>query len=478
RPFASRCVVAAATIGTYAVVAGPLDATTSTVGALIALVEAALMAVLTQDVLARRGELEWRHRLADLALVTCGPLAALGAAHPDGLGLGALAILVVPLALLAHGFGRNQQAHTNLFAWLHAASVAPEYAGLVSEGRAPRVARYARQLAETVGLDETLTDQLEAAAWMERVGECCLDESYISGFPHTREEIVEESAAILKSTKAFYDAGQILWAQLNEPELATDTAVDRAGQILRVVIAFEDLTDGQLDVSLIPGQFARLRTSTYHPLDRALCDTLQQLVAPRSPRSTWTPPQTHASISCGCVVAVDEYAFAGDEHPCAHHGEQTIDDLAVDRIRTHLDTAHQRALELIGGAQAATGNARELQRELYTRLVGDENATDILTAVARAGYDTGTAWEHSIAQWLREAGAPPQLATDILAGAGTPEFDAFQALRDAYSTDELEHPDDHVLPGPTPLFERAYTAPNHPAVVAHVWASPESVEGC
>ena len=78
---------------------------------------------------------------------------------------------------------------------------------------------------------------------------------------------------------AFYDAGQLLWAHLNEPELATDSPIDRAGQLLRAVIALEDLTEGHVDLALISGQFARLRTNTYHAVDGALCDVLQQLGA-------------------------------------------------------------------------------------------------------------------------------------------------------------------------------------------------------
>src|SRR5207245_2199560 len=135
----------------------------------------------------------------------------------------------------------------NMFAWIRAVSLAPEHAGLVVPGRAERVARYARGIARRIDLDDDTRDQLEAAAWMERVGECCLDETYVTGQPHRPDEIVEESAAILKSSTLLYPAGQILWATLNEPELATASNVDLAGQILRVAIAFEDATCGDID---------------------------------------------------------------------------------------------------------------------------------------------------------------------------------------------------------------------------------------
>ncbi len=81
---------------------------------------------------------------------------------------------------------------------------------------------------------------------MERVGECCLDETSVTGVRHRPEDIVDASAAILKAGALFAPAGQILWATLNEPELATTTPIDAAGQILRVAVAFEDTTAGDV----------------------------------------------------------------------------------------------------------------------------------------------------------------------------------------------------------------------------------------
>ena len=194
---------AAAAIATYAALEHALG-TTSTAAVLTTLAAATVAALLTQELIETRGHLraELKNRLAELAILAGGPLTALGVA---ALGLGALPVLVVPLGLLTHGFTRTQRAHENLFAWLRAMSLAPEYARLVSPGHAERVAARALTLADQHHLDPDTRDQLEAAAWMERVGQCCLDESVTGD-----EEIVEASATILASSTLFEPASRIL----------------------------------------------------------------------------------------------------------------------------------------------------------------------------------------------------------------------------------------------------------------------------
>jgi HD-GYP domain-containing protein (c-di-GMP phosphodiesterase class II) len=241
---ARRLIAAAATIGTFAL----LDHADTVAGVLGALIATTVVALAAQELLERgfHFRLALNDRLADLALLACAPLAALataGVAGHQGLGLGAMPILVVPLALLAHGLDRTRQAQDNLIAWLRAASLAPEYADLVAPGRAERIADDAQRMAEQTGLDDELQFQLAAAAWMERVGECSLDDPAALGRAHEQSEIVGESAAILKSTRGFHTAGEILTASLLEPELATNRGVDRAGQILRLAIAHVDAPD-------------------------------------------------------------------------------------------------------------------------------------------------------------------------------------------------------------------------------------------
>jgi hypothetical protein len=448
--------VTAATVGAYVGLEHTWPGTETVVATLGTLLGAALAAAIVDDALHsnKRQRFARSNRLADLALVTCGPLAALGTAGTAttaGLGMGALVILAVPLVLLAQGFDRNQRARTNLFAWIQAASVAPEFAGLAAPGRAQRIARYCRAIADDVGLDDETADQLEAAAWMERVGECCLDESYVSGVPHTAEDIVEESAAILKSTKAFYAAGQILWAYTNEPELAGTTNVDRAGQILRVAIAFEDVTNGDIDIAMVPAIFARLRTNAYHQVDADICDILQQFVAPDSHRSPWTPVQTHALLTCGCVTAVDDFAYTGDEMTCAEHGGQHVDALALDQVRDRLDDAdalRRTTRMLLDGTRRERLRAKELQRELFTHLTGATDTT--LGVIARTAYDAGLAWEHTIAECLRDAGLAPNRTAAVLSAAGTADWDAWEAMKGAYTPEELDHPKTPVTPGPKP----------------------------
>jgi response regulator RpfG family c-di-GMP phosphodiesterase len=199
--------------------------TPNTAAVLTTLIIAALAALLTQELIETRGHMraEPKNRLAELAILAGGPLAALGVA---ALGLGALPVLVVPLGLLTHGFTRTQKAHENLFAWLRAMSLAPEYARLVQPGHAERVAARALALADQQRLDPDTRDQLEAAAWMERVGQCCLDETVTSN-----DEIVEASATILASSTLFEPASRILRGTLNP--------ADPAARILATAIAAE-----------------------------------------------------------------------------------------------------------------------------------------------------------------------------------------------------------------------------------------------
>jgi hypothetical protein len=185
--------------------------------------------------------LDVENRLADLALLTCGPLVALGVAGTSsraGLGLGAFPVLVVPLALLTHGYMRTQRAHENLFAWIRAVSVAPEYPGIVKPGYARRVVDNALELADWVGLDPGTRDQLEAAAWMERVGACCIDDGDVTETEH-QKAIALASAEILESSSAFATAAQILKGTLNASTAKATTPLDSATQILQAAIALE-----------------------------------------------------------------------------------------------------------------------------------------------------------------------------------------------------------------------------------------------
>jgi HD-GYP domain-containing protein (c-di-GMP phosphodiesterase class II) len=209
---------------------------------LVTLIATTTIAVVVQEAIAMHGrvDLDVHNRLADIALLACAPLVALGVAGTDtvhGLGLGALPVLVVPLALLTHGYLRMQRAHENMFAWMRAVSLAPEYARLVKPGRAPRVAQYALQLAEDMGLDAATREQLEAAAWMERVGECSLD---VTGAdPEVRRrDIVNASAEMLESSAAFAPAAEILRQTIDDNDDGSPVA--RAAHALRVAIAYED----------------------------------------------------------------------------------------------------------------------------------------------------------------------------------------------------------------------------------------------
>jgi HD domain len=239
---ADRLVVALVTVQAFAIFDRVGPGTHDVWRILVTLIATTTIAVVVQEVIAMRGriDLDLHNRLADIALLACAPLVALGVAGTGtapGLGLGALPVLVVPLALLTHGYLRMQRARQNMFAWMRAVSLAPEYARLVKPGRAPRVAQYALQLADDMGLDAAAREQLEAAAWMERVGECSLD---VTGADPDvrRREIVTASAAMLESSSAFAPAAEILRQTIDDKDDGSPLA--RAAHALRVAIAYED----------------------------------------------------------------------------------------------------------------------------------------------------------------------------------------------------------------------------------------------
>src|SRR5262249_42449828 len=118
-----RFVPAAALIGAYC-----MGMSTTTATSLITLTTAAFAALATQELIDTRGQPDHtlKTRVPDLAILTAGPLVALGTAGTSstpGLGLGAFAVLVVPLALLTQGYARTQKAKENLFAWIRAMSL-------------------------------------------------------------------------------------------------------------------------------------------------------------------------------------------------------------------------------------------------------------------------------------------------------------------------------------------------------------------
>ncbi|MFN8036454.1 MAG: HD domain-containing protein [Acidimicrobiia bacterium] len=438
--FARRTGVAAATVGVYAALGAVTPSgTTATLGVLIVTTVAAITVERITVGEWHTTSMGW---LADVSIVATAPLVALGtvgAATTAGLGLGAVTILLVPMTLLLQGYERTHHAHENLHAWVRAVAVAPEHAGLVVPGHAQRVAQYADAIATSVGLDQQTRELLAAAAWMERVGECCLDETYVTGEPHHRDEIIEQSAMILKASEQFHAAGQILWASLQEPELATTTPVDRAGQILRVAIAFEDATHGTLEPDQLPRLFAVLRTSRHHPIVAGYAERLQTHVAPHSHRDPWEPVRTHALLTCGCAAAVDDYTIPGDEYACTQHGPATVDVLAANLARTNaadpidLYAATARLLH----ASADYHVARGVQRELIVRVFGHD--LEAAAPVAAAGYQLGRAWEHNIAEWARETGASPHDTETLLCAAGTTGADAYEAIRNTYTDTELRH---------------------------------------
>jgi HD-GYP domain-containing protein (c-di-GMP phosphodiesterase class II) len=424
--FASRAAATAVLIAVYAAIERAGSGRAAVM--LTALAVACAAGLVVQDLV--EGRRPGLHpSVADVGLVACGPLAALGTA---AMGLGALAILALPFGLLARGLDRTQRAHDNLFAWIRAAASAPEHAGLVVPGRAERVAAYALGLARRVGLDDELRDQLTAAAFMERVGECCLDEDGATGTPKRADEIVEESAAILKSTDAFVPAGRVLGASLHDPQLAPADPIDRAAQILRVAIAFEDATGGDVRRAAVPELIARLRAGRERALDPQLCDLLQQVVAPGTHRWYWSPVCAHAELACGCVAAVDEFSAAGDRATCPLHGSQVVTRLAVDGVLAASGDSERLAASVAGLiVRAPPFEGRGILRELFVRLASNVDV-DVLAAIARAGYRTGDAWEHSIAHWMREGGADREQTADVLARAGTTKWDAARAVAGTY----------------------------------------------
>ena len=266
RLFAQRTTIAATMLGAYAALSGHWPGTTSTAATLTTLVGSCTAALVVAELLDRHGRmrLDVRNRLADLALLASAPLVALGTVGTTaraGLGLGAFPVLIVPLALLTHGFLRTQRAHENLFAWVRAVAVAPEHATLVPRGHADRVVRHARRLAEQSDLDAPTQEQLEAAAWMERVGECCLDDGRATGQPHEPADVADASAAILESCRAFDPAVRILRTTFRPSD--GETAIDRAAHILREAIARAE-TDEETPVEpmlLAPAIGADARTS-------------------------------------------------------------------------------------------------------------------------------------------------------------------------------------------------------------------------
>jgi len=241
--FAKRVVLAATMTGAYGALSAYGSGTATTATTLATLVGACVAALAVAELLETRGRMHLHpdQRLADLALLASAPLIALGTVGTDaraGLGLGALPVLVVPLALLTHGYIRAQRAHENLFAWLRAVSVAPEHAALVPRGHAERVVHHARTLADR--LDAPMREQLEAAAWMERVGECCLDDPRAIGHAHPPADITDASAEILTSCRAFEPAVRILRASFREEADDTTDMIQRASHILREAIARAD----------------------------------------------------------------------------------------------------------------------------------------------------------------------------------------------------------------------------------------------
>ncbi len=221
---------------------------------LVALGAGSVAGLLVHEVLlfldTRRRPAPLIERSAELALVTSAMLMAIGYGGVGGdgaMGLGGAAMFSMPLLAAWYSFERLHSTRLTYDQTIRALSSVPELGGLVREGHAARVAELAVAVGRELHLDRAELEHLETAALLHHIGHVCLDDPEVLGRPVEMAEVAATGAEMLGRSDHLRPMSEIVATSAVGPGTAPhDVSPERAlaGQVLRVVSAYDELADG------------------------------------------------------------------------------------------------------------------------------------------------------------------------------------------------------------------------------------------
>ncbi|WP_168581949.1 HD domain-containing protein [Gephyromycinifex aptenodytis] len=182
--------------------------------------------------------------LGSVAAIT----AVLVSVAQSALGLAALPVLLVPLAINHAAVRRHDEVRHSYRQTVAALSCIPETTGLVRRGHAERVARLSLQIGERLGVAGRAAAELERAALLHDLGQVHLRRPIPAGAtllaaPNDQEWIASQGASIVGQTQVLAREAEII----REQAVPYHHVVSRAhplplgSRIIKVANAFDDL---------------------------------------------------------------------------------------------------------------------------------------------------------------------------------------------------------------------------------------------
>jgi hypothetical protein len=286
-----RCIAAAAALGVYTLVVHATSNTTKAI-VLLALAGAGIAELAADEIVTavrfRDGDLSWRGRSAQLALVTSGMLMAVGYGGLEGrggMGLWGPLLFSVPLLAAWYSFERLAVIRGTYTQTLRALSVVPELGGLVRGGHAERVADLSLAMGRDLGLDPRELEYLEAAALLHHIGHVCLDDPSVLGRPAEASEVARASADMLRQAEFLGPAAELLTPDPHPFGGGERSWSSVGGQVLRVASAFDELSEGG-QRSNLDGAVEALYSGPGYVYDPSILSALERVLERRALTST------------------------------------------------------------------------------------------------------------------------------------------------------------------------------------------------
>ncbi len=252
--FVARCMSAAAGLVAYEMVVdnwAPDDHRWVVVAALAAASFAQLLiGECGRSIARRRFRLAWRDRSAEVTLVACSILMALGYDGVDGkgeIGLWSPVLFSIPLFAAWYSFERLRSAQETYEQTIRALSAVPELGGHVLNGHATRVTELCVAIADEIDFPRSGINHLVSAALLHHIGEVTLDDPEHLGRDPIAAEVAVAGAELLRSTEYLSPAGDIVHAATRPYRGFMDLApmMAMASQILKVASDFDDFARGE-----------------------------------------------------------------------------------------------------------------------------------------------------------------------------------------------------------------------------------------
>jgi hypothetical protein len=203
-------------------------------------------------------------------------------------GMWALAVIAIPLAVTQYSFRRYGSIRRNYRQTIRALSRVTEVGGYVEPGHARRVARLSVAVGREFGLNDSELLDLEYAALMHDIGQLSLAEAIPRGStlrvpPSERRRIAELGAEVVRSTGSLERVATIVAAQANpyrRMRESADVDVPLEARVIRAASAYDDLVSAaeSPDTARL-NALERLRLGMAYEYDPRVVEVLTKVLA-------------------------------------------------------------------------------------------------------------------------------------------------------------------------------------------------------